>query len=139
MDRAVPRTGSEEIELYVRTYYSLLRSTAEIQIRTLEEVHAEMASSLHVNARSPQPDMPAFIYNNLPLPSPPPRDPPPPRARHAGLHLQQPATACLHRRRRPRHPRAERGSLPTTGGGRRSGVAARRRPGAGGPLPPRRG
>jgi len=69
MDRAVPRTGSEEIELYVRTYYSLLRSTAEIQIRTLEEVHAEMASSLHVNARSPEPDMPAFIYSSLRLPA----------------------------------------------------------------------
>lgn len=69
MDRAVPHTGSEEIELYIRTYYSLLRSSAEIQIRTLEEVHADMASSLHVNARSPEPDMPAFIYSSLRLPA----------------------------------------------------------------------
>jgi hypothetical protein len=69
MDRTVPRTGSEEIELYIRTYYSLLRSTAEIQIRTLEEVHAEMASSLHPRARSAEPDMPAFIYSTLRLPA----------------------------------------------------------------------
>jgi hypothetical protein len=69
MDREVPRTGSEEIELYIRTYYSLLRSTAEVQIRTLEEVHAEMASSLHPSARSPEPDMPALIYSSLRLPA----------------------------------------------------------------------
>ena len=69
MDREVPRTGSEEIELYIRTYYSLLRSTAEIQIRTLEEVHAAMASSLHASARSTEPDMPAFIYSTLRLPA----------------------------------------------------------------------
>ncbi|MEW6566955.1 MAG: hypothetical protein AB1449_02075 [Chloroflexota bacterium] len=69
MDRAVPRTGSEEIELYIRTYYSLLRSTADVQIRTLEEVHANMTSSLHSAARSAQPDMPALIYASLRLPT----------------------------------------------------------------------
>lgn len=69
MDRTVPRTGSEEIELYIRTYYSLLRSSADVQIRTLEEVHANMASSLHAAARSPEPDLPAFIYSSLRLPS----------------------------------------------------------------------
>ncbi len=69
MDRTVPRTGSEEIELYIRTYYSLLRSSADVQIRTLEEVHANMASSLHPAARSPEPDLPALIYASLRLPS----------------------------------------------------------------------
>ncbi len=69
MDRAVPRTGSEEIELYIRTYYSLLRSTTGIQIRTLEEAHANMGSSLHPGARSPEPDLPAFIYSSLRLPA----------------------------------------------------------------------
>jgi hypothetical protein len=68
MDRTVPRTGSEEIELYIRTYYSLLRSTTDIQIRTLEEVHGGMSSSLHPGARSPDPDMPAFLYTSLRLP-----------------------------------------------------------------------
>ena len=69
MDRTVPRTGSEEIELYIRTYYSLLRSTAEVQVRSLEEVHAGMGSSLHPRAQSPDPDMSALIYASLRLPA----------------------------------------------------------------------
>ena len=69
MDRTVPRTGSEEIELYIRTYYSLLRSTIDVQIRTLEEVHANMGSSLHLDAKSPHPNISAFIYSTLRLPS----------------------------------------------------------------------
>jgi hypothetical protein len=68
MDRTVPRTGSEEIELYIRTYYSLLRSSAEAQLRTLEETHAAMGSSLHPGAHNPQPDMAAFVYSSLRLP-----------------------------------------------------------------------
>lgn len=68
MERTVPRTASEEIELYLRTIYSLLRTTAEIQIRTLEEVHAGTNSSLHPNARKQSPDMSAFIYGLLRLP-----------------------------------------------------------------------
>jgi hypothetical protein len=69
MERTVPRTASEEIELYLRTIYSLLRTTTEVQIRTLEEVHAGMNSSLHPNARSQAPDMSAFIYSLLRLPA----------------------------------------------------------------------
>lgn len=69
MDRRVPRTGSEEIELYIRTYYSLLRTTAEVQIRTLEEIHSMMGSSLHPDAREVHPDMSAFIYSSLRLPA----------------------------------------------------------------------
>lgn len=68
MDRTVPRTGSEEIELYIKTYYSLLRSTADIQIRTLEEVHAGMGSALHPRARDAKPDVSALIYSSLRLP-----------------------------------------------------------------------
>jgi hypothetical protein len=68
MDRTVPRTGSEEIELYIRTYYSLLRSTTDVEIRTLEEVHASMGSALHPNARDSLPDFSAFIYSSLRLP-----------------------------------------------------------------------
>jgi len=68
MDRAVPFRGSEEINLYIRTYYSLLRSTGEIQIKTLTETHANMGSSLHVHAREPFPDMAAFIYAILRVP-----------------------------------------------------------------------
>ncbi|MEM6528910.1 MAG: hypothetical protein AAF653_11500, partial [Chloroflexota bacterium] len=69
MDRTVPRTGSEEIELFMRTYYSLLRSTDTIQIETLVESHKAMDSSLHVHARSDTPDTSALMYSSLRLPS----------------------------------------------------------------------
>lgn len=69
MERTVPSTASEEIELFLRTLYSLLRSTTEVQIRTLEEVHAGMNSLLHPDARSQYPDMSAFIYSILRLPA----------------------------------------------------------------------
>lgn len=68
MERTVPSTASEEVELYQRTYYSLLRSTAEAQIRSLEEAHAGMKSSLHPAAREQSPDMAAFLYSLLRLP-----------------------------------------------------------------------
>jgi hypothetical protein len=69
MDRAIPFAGNEEIELYIRTYYSLLRSTGEIQVRSLEETHAGMGSSLHLGADEPSPDVSALIYAVLRLPS----------------------------------------------------------------------
>ncbi len=69
MERTVPRSASDEIDLYLRTIYSLLRSTAEVQIRSLEEVHASMNSSLHPGARSETPDLSAFIYSSLRLPA----------------------------------------------------------------------
>jgi hypothetical protein len=68
MERTVPSTASEEVDLYLRTYYSLLRSSAEVQIRTLEEVHAGMNSLLHPGARETAPDTSAFIYSLLRLP-----------------------------------------------------------------------
>lgn len=69
MERTVPSTGSDEIELYQRTYYSLLRSTAEVRIRSLEEAHAGTNSLLHPAARGPGADMSAFIYSVLRLPA----------------------------------------------------------------------
>jgi hypothetical protein len=69
MERTVPSTASEEIDLYIRTVYSLLRSTTEVQIRTLEEVHGGMNSSLHPDARKNSPDTSAFIYSLLRLPA----------------------------------------------------------------------
>ncbi len=68
MERTVPKIASEEIDLYLRTLYSLLRSTTEIQIKTLEEVHASMNSLLHHNARLDIPDTSAFVYSMLRLP-----------------------------------------------------------------------
>ena len=68
MDRAVPSSANEEIELYMRTYYSLLRSSGEIQIKSLIETHAGMDSSLHIHARDEFPDMAALVYSSLRLP-----------------------------------------------------------------------
>jgi hypothetical protein len=68
MERSVPTRASEEIDLYIRTMYSLLRSTTPVRIRTMEEVHAGMNSSLHPLARQDAPDVSSFIYANLRLP-----------------------------------------------------------------------
>ena len=68
MERTVPKSASDEIDLYLRTLYSLLRSTTEVQIRTLEEVHGGMNSSLHTDARKSTPDISALIYSILRLP-----------------------------------------------------------------------
>lgn len=68
MERTVPKSASDEIDLYIRTIYSLLRSTTEVKIRSLEEVHANMNSSLHTDARRETPDTSAFIYSTLRLP-----------------------------------------------------------------------
>ena len=68
MERTVPSTASEEVELYQRTYYSLLRSSSDVQIRSLEEAHAGMKSVLHPYVRESIPDMSAFLYCLLRLP-----------------------------------------------------------------------
>jgi len=68
MDRAIPVLGNEEIDLYIRTYYSLLRTSGEIQVRSLEEMHSGMNSSLHQGANSPDVDVSAFLYCVLRLP-----------------------------------------------------------------------
>lgn len=68
MERTVPSATSEEIQLYRSTIYSLLRSSAEIKIRTIEEVHAGMKSLMHPGARSVAPDVSALIYSALRLP-----------------------------------------------------------------------
>lgn len=62
MERTVPVRSSEEIDLYLRTIYSLLRSSNEVHIRTLEEVHAGMNSSLHTKSREDAPDISALLY-----------------------------------------------------------------------------
>jgi hypothetical protein len=68
MLRDIPSRGNEEIELYIRTYYSLLRSTSDIRVRSLEETHSAMNSSLHVGADSATPDISAFVYSVMRLP-----------------------------------------------------------------------
>lgn len=68
MDRTVPFSGNEEIQLYMRTYYSLLRSTSPVQIKVLIEAHKRMSSALHVRANDVVPDLAALNYAILRLP-----------------------------------------------------------------------
>ena len=69
MDRTVPKTGGEEIQLYMRTYYSVLRSSGTIRIDTLVESHMAMHSSLHVDAHELAPDVSALLYSALRVPA----------------------------------------------------------------------
>ncbi len=68
MERTVPTTGSEEIALYMRTYYSLLRTTDEVQVRGFVESYLGTNSLLHVKARDDDPDAAVLIYCSLRLP-----------------------------------------------------------------------
>ena len=42
-----PSNLSDEVELYQRTYSTLLRSSGETRLRVLESSHMAMGSSLH--------------------------------------------------------------------------------------------
>src|SRR5580693_8227282 len=53
---------SDEIELYQRTYATLLRSSGGTHLRVLESSHRAMGSSLHPLAASDELDLGAFIY-----------------------------------------------------------------------------
>jgi hypothetical protein len=68
MERTVPEVASEEIELFLRTVYSLLRASTEVRLRSLEEAHAGMNSLLHPLARQQVVDSSAFVYSILRLP-----------------------------------------------------------------------
>src|SRR5580658_1298141 len=72
MERQPPVAPADEIDLYVRTYTSLLRSTGDVDVRAFEEAHAFSASSLHEGAMELVPDVSAFAYaaGRLPLEMP---------------------------------------------------------------------
>jgi hypothetical protein len=72
MERQPPVLPSDEIDLYVRTYTSLLRSSGDVDVRAFEEAHAFSASSLHEGALTAEPDVSAFAYaaGRLPLEMP---------------------------------------------------------------------
>jgi Family of unknown function (DUF6909) len=53
---------AEAVELYHRTYTTLLRSSGETRLRVLESSHKAMGSSLHPLAGSPELDLGAFLY-----------------------------------------------------------------------------
>ncbi len=68
VDRQPPRASSDEIDLYIRTYYSLLRSSGDVRVRGFEEAHLYSRSSLHLGAEDPDPDLAAFAYSAARLP-----------------------------------------------------------------------
>src|ERR671914_1152238 len=53
---------SDTVELYQRTYNTLLRSSGETALRVLESSQRAMGSSLHPLAGSDEPDLGALIY-----------------------------------------------------------------------------
>jgi hypothetical protein len=57
-----PGRLSDEVELYQRTYNTLLRSSGETALRVLESSHRAIGSSLHPLADSDEPDLGAFLY-----------------------------------------------------------------------------
>jgi hypothetical protein len=61
-------SGRHAVELYVRTYSTMLQSSGEIRLDTLTHAHLGMGSSLHPLAAAPQMDMGAFIYSVRRLP-----------------------------------------------------------------------
>jgi len=68
VERQKPDTETNEIALYLRTVYSLLRSTGEVRVRAFEEAHSFSNASLHVGARDAAPDIGAFGYAAARLP-----------------------------------------------------------------------
>jgi hypothetical protein len=59
---------SDEVELYQRTYSTLLRSSGETLLRVLEPSHRAMGSSLHAAAEE-EVDLGAFLYATHRLPA----------------------------------------------------------------------
>jgi hypothetical protein len=57
------------LDLFHRTYHSLLRSTGEIQIQALAEQYVAFEPSLHHAVHSPTPDLSALTYTSLRLPA----------------------------------------------------------------------
>jgi hypothetical protein len=64
----VHEAGAREVEMYIRTYQTLLRSSGEVGLKALIQAHYNIDSVLHPEARSSDPDMSAFIYTMLRVP-----------------------------------------------------------------------
>ena len=54
--------SADAVEVYRRTYMTVLRSSGETRLRVLEPSHRAMHSSLHALADSAEPDLGAFLY-----------------------------------------------------------------------------
>src|SRR5215216_81521 len=60
--------GKREVDLYVRTYTTLLQSSGAIPVSSLIPAHLTAASSLHAGAAESTPDLSAFMYSAQRLP-----------------------------------------------------------------------
>src|SRR5688572_8726542 len=67
--RPLTSRPSDEVEVYHRTYTTLLRSSGETWLRVLEPAHRAMGSSLHAQAHADELDLGAFIYATRRLPA----------------------------------------------------------------------
>jgi hypothetical protein len=63
-----PAARRDDVELYVRTYSTVLRSSGEVRLRAFEPAHRNVVPSLHPGAASTAVDAGALIYavNRLP-------------------------------------------------------------------------
>ena len=61
--------GRDAVELFVRSYQTLLRSTGEVRVAGLLEPYMAMAPSLHARVHDPLPDAAAITYFGLRLPA----------------------------------------------------------------------
>lgn len=68
LTRASEGPGKREVDLYVRTYTTLLESSGAIGVSSLEPAHLTAAPSLHAGAEERAPDMNAFMYSVQRLP-----------------------------------------------------------------------
>ena len=55
-------SGKHAVELYVRTYTTMLQSSGDIRVESLVQAHLGMGSVLHPLAAQPQSDMGALLY-----------------------------------------------------------------------------
>lgn len=69
LHRPAETPDKREVDLYVRTYTTLLQSSGAIGVASLEPAHLTAASSLHAGAMEAEPDLNAFIYSIQRLPA----------------------------------------------------------------------
>ena len=62
------QADQREVDLYVRTYTTLLESSGAVSVSSFEPAHITAAPSLHVGATEPQPDINAMMYSLQRLP-----------------------------------------------------------------------
>ena len=67
--RLQPAADQREVDLYVRTYTTLLESSGAVSVSSFEPAHITAAPSLHAGATELEPDMNAMMYSLQRLPA----------------------------------------------------------------------